>query len=364
MSAQKTVLILGNSSAGLYDFRNELIQELLKEYRVIASLPDTVKTDLLKEEGVIVEETPLSRRGVNPFQDFRLLLAYRKLLKKYRPDLVLTYTIKPNCYGGMACRLAKVPYIATVTGLGSTFQKEGLLLTLVQTLYRIGLGNCACVFFQNEENRQVFHEAGLVSGRERLVSGSGVNVDYWKALPYPEHEETRFLFVGRLMKEKGIEEYFRAAETLHTDHIIFEICGYCDEDYQEELDRLTEEGAIEYLGFHPDMRPYYANCDAVVLPTYHEGMSNVLMEASACARPVLASNISGCREIVDHTHTGYTFTPRSDEELTRTIRRFLLQNRSFHAKMGLAAREKMVREFDRRRVAAAYMEEIHRILNG
>ena len=362
MSGQKTVLILGNSSAGLYDFRNELIQELRKEYRVVVSVPDTVKTDLLKEEGVIVEETPLSRRGVNPLQDLQLLHSYRKLIRRHHPDLVLTYTIKPNCYGGMACRRAKVPYITTVTGLGSTFQKEGLLLTLVQFLYRNGLKDSSCVFFQNEENRQVFHEAGLVSGREKLVSGSGVNVEYWEPIPYPQHEETRFLFVGRVMKEKGIEEYFKAAEALHTDHIIFEICGYCDEDYQEKLDRLSEEGVIEYLGFHPDMKPYYANCDAVVMPTYHEGMSNVLMEASACARPVLASNISGCREVVDHTHTGYTFTPRSSEELIRAIRRFLLQNRAFHAKMGLAAREKMVREFDRRKVAAAYMEEVRRVL--
>ena len=359
MSEQKTVLILGNSSGGLYDFRNELIRELLKEYRVVASLPDTVKTDLLKEEGAVVEQTAINRRGVNPLQDFRLLLAYRKLLKKYHPDLVLTYTIKPNCYGGMACRMAKVPYLATVTGLGSTFQKEGVLLALVQQLYRMGLRRASCVFFQNEENRHVFHEAGLLSGRDRLVSGSGVNVEYWTPIPYPDREETKFLFVGRVMKEKGIEEFFRAAEVLHTDRVRFLICGYCDEDYQEQLERLSGEGVIEYLGFHPDMREFYADCDAVVLPTYHEGMSNVLMEASACARPVLASNISGCREIVDHTKTGYTFTPRSSEDLIRTIRRFLRQNRAFHASMGIAARAKMEREFDRRKVAAAYMEEVH-----
>lgn len=358
----KTIMILANSSGGLYDFRNELIQELLKQYQVVASLPDTVKTDLLEQEGVLVEYTPLNRRGVNPVQDLELIHSYEKLMKRYHPDLVITYTIKPNCYGGLVCSKMGIPYISTITGLGSTFQKSGPLLSLVEHLYHEGLKKAACVFFQNEENRQIFQRLGLLSGAHRLVMGSGVNVDKWQPYPYPETDVTNFLFVGRVMKEKGIDEFFRAAEVLHSEKIVFSICGYCDEDYQAELDERTKRGEIVQLGFHPDMHEFYRDCSAVVMPTYHEGMSNVLMEASACARPVIASNISGCREIFEEGVTGIGFAPRSAEELIDALKKFLTLDRSERAAMGEAARQKMVDEFDRRKVVGAYMEEIAKAL--
>ncbi len=364
MSDKKTILILANSSGGLYDFRNELLQKLLQEYQVVASLPDTVKTDLLEQEGIIVEMTPINRRGMNPLQDLQLLKDYQRLLRKYRPALVLTYTIKPNVYGGYACKKANVPYISTITGLGSTFQKSGPLLFLVERMYYIGLQKAACVFFQNEENRQIFRRGGLVSGKDRLVAGSGVNTKVWQELPYPEGEKTRFLYVGRVMKEKGIEEFFQAAEALHSDKVTFGICGYCDEDYQSELDERTSRGEIVQLGFHPDMHEYYGGCSAVVLPTWHEGMSNVLMEASACGRPVIASNISGCREIYEDGVTGYGFAPHSAGELIRTLKHFLTLDRNQRAAMGRAARQKMVAQFDREQVAEAYLEEIRAAIAG
>lgn len=358
MSEKKTVLILANSSGGLYDFRNELVLKLLERYKVVASLPDTVKTQLLEQEGVVVEMTKINRRGMNPLQDLQLLHAYKKLVRKYKPSLVLTYTIKPNVYGGYVCRKAGIPYIPTITGLGSTFQKSGPLLMLVERMYYEGLKKASCVFFQNEENRLIFRRAGLIHGKDRLVPGSGVNLKVWQPLPYPEGEGTNFLYVGRVMKEKGIEEFLRAAEVLHSEQVTFAICGYCDEDYQEELDARSLRGEIVQLGFHPDMHDYYKACSAVVMPTWHEGMSNVLMEASACARPVIASNISGCREIFEDGVTGYGFAPHSANELIRTLRHFLTINRSQRAAMGEAARQKMVEEFDREKVAAAYLEEI------
>ena len=364
MRDKKTILILANSSGGLYDFRNELVQKLLEEYRVVASLPDTVKTDLLEQEGVIVEMTKINRRGMNPVQDLKLLRDYKRLVRKYKPALVLTYTIKPNVYGGYVCRREGIPYVPTITGLGSTFQKSGLLLMLVERMYHEGMKKASCVFFQNEENRQIFRRNGLIGGRDRLVPGSGVNTKVWKAIPYPEGEKTCFLYVGRVMKEKGIEEFFQAAQVLHSEQVIFAICGYCDEDYQAELNERSSRGEIVQLGFHPDMHEYYGSCSAVVLPTWHEGMSNVLMEASACGRPVIASNISGCREIYEDGVTGYGFAPHSANELIRTLRHFLTLNRSQRAAMGTAAREKMVEEFDREKVVSAYLEEIHQAVAG
>ncbi len=356
----KNVLILANSSGGLYDFRNELVLELAKEYHVVASLPDTVKTALLEEEGVEIVHTPINRRGVNPFQDFKLLMNYKALLKKYDPAMVITYTIKPNVYGGMACAAAGVPYISTVTGLGSAFEKKGIFLQLIQLLYRYGMRKASCVFFQNRENRDIFMNAGLISGPTKMVPGSGVNVETHSFEPYPESDITQFLYVGRMMKEKGIRELLDAAEALHGDKVVFVLLGYCDEDWEKILEEKQSEGVIIHVPFNTNVHEFYRRASAVVMPTYHEGMSNVLMEASATGRPVIATNISGCREIFDDGVTGIGFAPRSSEALIQALKRFLTLKRSERAQMGAAAREKMIREFDRHQVAADYMEEIRK----
>ena len=314
----KKILILANSSGGLYDFRNELVEKLLKEYRVSVSLPDEVRTRELADEGCKVIHTPINRRGVNPAEDFRLLLNYRKLLKEEKPDLVLTYTIKPNIYGGFCCRRMKIPYLVTVTGLGSTFQKQGLLLKMIVTM---------------SLQRHPFEED-------------------------PKEGLTRFLFVGRMMREKGIEELLEAAEVLHGPEVVFELLGYCDEDYQDRLDDCERKGCIRQLGFHPDVHEYLKQSSALVLPTYHEGMSNVLMEAAATGRPVIATNVSGCKEIFEEGVTGFGCEPKSGGELIRALQKFLALSRQERAAMGRRAREKMEREFDREKVVKDYYEEI------
>lgn len=359
----KKVLILANSSGGLYDFRNELVQRLLLKYEVTVSLPDEVRTKELAEEGCKVVHTPINRRGVNPAEDFKLLLAYRRLLKEEKPDLTLTYTIKPNIYGGFCCRMMKIPYIATVTGLGSTFQKQGIFLKLITTMYRMGLKKAECIFFQNRENQGIFEKYHIRGKKSKLVSGSGVNLKRHCFEPYPEEDKVRFLYVGRMMREKGIEELLEAAKQLHDDDTEFELLGYPDEDYQDRLDSYEKEGYIIQLGFDPDVHAYIRNASALVLPTYHEGMSNVLMEASATGRPVIATNISGCREIFEEGITGFGCEPKSSEDLIRALKKFLKLSKEERAAMGQRAREKMEREFDREKVADAYMEEIETIQN-
>lgn len=359
----KKVLILANSSGGLYDFRNELVQRLLLKYEVTVSLPDEVRTKELAEEGCKVVHTPINRRGVNPAEDFKLLLAYRKLLKEEKPDLTLTYTIKPNIYGGFCCRMMRIPYIATVTGLGSTFQKQGIFLKLITTMYRLGLKKAECIFFQNRENREIFEKYHIRGKKSKLVSGSGVNLKRHCFEPYPEDDQVRFLYVGRMMREKGIEELLEAAKQLHDDDTEFALLGYPDEDYQDRLDAYEKEGYIKQLGFDPDVHVYIKNASALVLPTYHEGMSNVLMEASATGRPVIATNISGCKEIFEEGVTGFSCEPKSSEDLIRALKKFLKLSREERAVMGQKARQKMEREFDREKVVHAYMEEIETIQN-
>lgn len=355
-------MILANSSGGLYDFRNELVEKLLAEGEVAASLPDEVKTKELSEEGCKIISTPINRRGVNPVEDIRLFWSYLKLIKQEKPDLVLTYTIKPNIYGGFCCRVMKVPYLVTVTGLGTTFQKEGLLRKMIVTMYRVGLKKAECVFFQNKENREIFEKFHIRGKSSKLVKGSGVNLERHRQEEYPRRKAVKFLYIGRMMKEKGIMELLEAARELHSEKVSFELLGYCDEDLQELLDEYEAKGVLKQLGFDPQVQKYLKDCSALILPTYHEGMSNVLMEASAAGRPVIATDISGCREIFEEGVTGFGCKPGDAGDLIRALRRFLELSAKEKAVMGQRAREKMEREFDRQKVVQDYLEEIKKIL--
>lgn len=358
----KKVLVLTNSSGGLYDFRGEFIEALCQKYEVHVSMPDDVKEKELKDLGCHILKTPINRRGINPFEDLKLYRAYGKMMKEIKPDLAVTYTIKPNIYGGLAAGMKKIPYIATITGLGGAFDRTGLLLKLIVGMYRAGLRRAACVFFQNEENKGIFQSMGITAKRTRMVMGSGVSLEKHTYEPYPEREETHFLFVGRVMKERGILEYIEAAKRLHSDRIFFDIMGYCDEDYQELLDDLEKEGVIRQIGFHTQVHEYLAAADAIVVASFHEGMSNALIEGAATGRAVIASNISGCKEAFEEGVTGFGFTPGKPVELIDAMEKFLSLSTQERAAMGRRGREKMEREFDRKLVTAAYMEEVSRIL--
>ena len=359
----KKVLILANSSSGLYDFRNELVKSLLNEYEVVASLPDDDMTKELSDEGVRVVHTDINRHGMNPLQDIGLFKSYRDLLKTEKPDVVLTYTIKPNVYGGFACRMAKIPYISTITGLGTAFQHEGMLKKLVVTMYRTGLKGAECVFFQNSENKRIFEENKICNGKTKLVNGSGVDLEVHTALDYPQDDgKTQFLYIGRNMKDKGTDELLEAACYFKDDdNVSFKLLGYNDGDYEDILNEYASKGIIKLHGFDKDVTPHLAECSAVVLPTYHEGMSNVLQEASASARPVIATDIPGCREIFDDGVTGIACKPRDAQSLIDAIKRFLALTHDERVIMGKKGREKVKREFDRHIITKEYVEEVRRI---
>ena len=356
------ILILTNFSGGLYDFRNEFVKALLAKHEVFISLPDDVKTKELREEGAKIIQTPINRRGVNPVEDLKLCRCYCNIIKEIKPDLVATYTIKPNIYGGFCARMLKVPYIATITGLGGAFDRKGLFLQLIIRMYRAGLRSAECIFFQNRENREIFGNFHIKAKKDRMVMGSGVNLERHVFEPYPEREETHFLFVGRVMKERGILEFLEAAKALHSDKIFFDILGYCEEDYQKTLEELEEQGVIRQLGFHTEVHPYLTDASAIVIASFHEGMSNALIEAAATGRPVIASKISGCLEAFEEGKTGFGFNPGSAEELIQAMEKFLALPYEKRAEMGLEARQKMEREFDRKLVTAAYMDEVKTIL--
>lgn len=355
------VLILCNSLGGLYEFRKELVQELTKQYQVYISAPDEKHKEELEAVGCQVLFTAINRRGMNPIQDMGLFLSYRKLLKTIRPDVILTYTIKPNIYGGLAARLDRIPYITNITGLGTTFERGGMLQKMVVAMYRMGIGKAACVFFQNGTNRQVFQTHNIHGKKDRLVNGSGVNTANHPLQPYPLHEKPSFLFVGRLMKEKGVEEFFHCVETFR-EQADFHIIGYAEEDYEARMQALVEKGNLFFRGYQTEVDRFYGQCDAVLVPSYHEGMSNVLLEAASCARPVLASNIPGCKEGIEDAVTGFLFEARSAQAMEDAIRKFLSLSQEERKEMGLRGREKMVREFERSQVVQAYLEEIGQVI--
>lgn len=357
------ILVLTNSSGGLYDFRNEFMQAMLAEHEVYVSMPDDVKEKELAAEGCRIIKTAINRRGVNPVEDLKLYRAYGGLMKRIHPDLVVTYTIKPNIYGGFAAARRRIPYIATITGLGGAFDRTGLFLKVIVAMYRAGLKRAACVFFQNEENRGIFQRFGITAKKTRMVMGSGVSLERHRYEPYPDSEETHFLFVGRVMKERGILEYIEAAKKLHSDKIFFEIMGYCDEDYQDMLDELEREGVVRQIGFHTEVHPYLSAASAIVVASFHEGMSNALIEAAATGRPVIASNISGCLEAFEEGKTGFGFTPGHAEELIGAMQKFLSLSVVERAEMGRKGREKMEREFDRKFITGEYMDEVRQILS-
>lgn len=357
-------LILANSSSGLYDFRNELLVGLMEEgYEIVISLPDDLKVKELKDEGCRVVHTDINRRGVNPIQDMALLRAYKSLIKKEKPDVVITYTIKPNIYGGYVCRRLKVPYVSTITGLGTTFERGGVLLKLIVAMYKISLKKCSCLFFQNDENRKIFESHGIRAVKHVTVNGSGVNLDKHTKEAFPGHTDavTRFLYIGRLMTEKGSNEYIEAAKALHEKHgnkVSFAAVGYCEDEFKPIADKAVAEGYLKVIPYQKDIHPYMKEADAIVHPSYHEGMSNVLMEAAATGRPVIASNISGCREVVDDGVSGILFSPRSKEALIEALEKFLNLDTAARADMGKAARTLVEQKFDRRSIILTYIEEI------
>lgn len=358
------VLILANFSSGLYDFRNETVKALLEENEVFISLPDDAKTKELTEEGAYIIKTPLNRRGVNPLEDLKLYRCYSNIIRELQPDIVMTYTIKPNIYGGFCAGRRKVPYISTITGLGGAFDRKGLFLHMIIMMYRAGLRKAEYIFFQNQENRDIFRRFRIAGKKDRLVMGSGVNLERHVYEPYPDRDETHFLFVGRVMKDKGILEYISAARKLHSDKVFFDILGFCEEDYQEMLEELEREGVVRQLGFHTEVHSYLSDASAIVIASYHEGMSNALIEAAATGRPVIASNISGCREAFEEGKTGYGFTPGNAEELIAAMKKFIGLTYKERAHMGMEARKKMEKEFDRKQVTSAYMEAVNEILRN
>ncbi len=358
----KRVLILANHILGIYSFRRELVTRLINDgYEVYIAAPEHEKMSYFTDMGCKCIETPVNRRGTNPISDVKLLMNYFKIVSRVNPKIVLTYTIKPNIYGGLVSRVLGKPYIANITGLGTVVENKSALQSLTLFLYKFALKKANCIFFQNKANQNFFKNKNISVKKHRLIPGSGVNLEHFELLDYPNDKTIEFLFIARIMKEKGIDQYLEAAEQIKKKypHTVFHILGNCDDEYIGKLKEMQDRGIILYHGRQDDVREFHKLAHCTIHPTYYpEGMSNVLLESAACGRPIITTDRAGCREIVDNEVTGFVVEQKNSQDLIEKIEKFLKLNQEDKKKMGLAGRRKVEKEFDRQIVIDAYINEI------
>lgn len=369
---KKKILIIANLDVGLYNFRRELLEALLKEfYEVHIALPDGEFVPRMVQMGCIFHETKLERRGMNPFHELQLIRRYRQIIKEVGPDVALTYTIKPNLYGGMILASKKIPYITNITGLGTAVEGDGLLQKLTIRMYRHAMRGVSCLFFQNKANEAYFTAKKIAPGKHRLIPGSGVNLERFTYLPYPEEDKpVSMLFISRVLKEKGIEQFLGMAEVIKQEYpqTEFHILGFCEDDesapdsYRSRIRELENRGIVRFEGMQEDIRPFLRDAQCTVHPTFYpEGMSNVCLESAASGRPVITTDRPGCRDTITNHETGLLIKEQDTEDLIRAVREFLTLPYENRRQMGLLARQKMEREFDRRLVVESYIQELQRI---
>ncbi len=369
----KRVLVLANNDVGLYKFRKELLSELLvpgsyltdrsgDKCEVFISLPNGEFVPDMIAMGCKFIDTPMERHGMNPIQELKLLRMYKKIIKEVQPDIVFSYTIKPNLYGAMACHSLKVSCIMNITGLGTAVENGGLTQKITLCLYRLALPGAKKVFFQNQENRQFFVDRKLAMGKHDMLPGSGVNLDNYKVSEYPSNETIEFVFISRIMKEKGIDQYLAAAKYLREKYpqTRFHICGFCEPEYDGELQKYVDDGTVIYHGLVKDIAAIHKMTHCTVHPTYYpEGLSNVLLEASACGRPIITTDRSGCREVINDGVNGYVVKQKDSADLIEKLEKFINLPYEQKKAMGLAGRVKVEREFDRKIVVKKYLEELN-----
>ena len=362
--------MIGNCYTSIVHFRRELIQELVSSgYDVWMAFPNHSHgeqengEESSKELGCKFVELYIDRRSTRISKEIALLRRIFQLLREIRPDCTLLFTIKPNIYGGVASIFLRVPFIVNITGLGSGIN-DSLRGKLLLRSYISICNRANRVFFQNTHDMELFRKRGLSNPKTDLLPGSGVNLSRYSFADYPCGDNTVFLYDARIMREKGIDEYLYVA-SMYKDRsdIQFYVCGDCEDDYSSILSELVENKTIKYFGRVSDVRPLIKECNCIVIPSfYNEGVSNCLLEAASCGRPIVTTDHAGCREVVDDGVTGFLVKPADKKNLKRIIEKFIDMPAKERKEMGKQAREKMEREFSREIVVNMYMKAIKEII--
>lgn len=362
----KKILILSNHFITLYNFRKELITRLVADgHEIYISMPKAKDNSFFINMGCSVIETPIDRRGINPIKDIKLIRNYIKIMKRIKPDIIFSYTIKPNIYGSIASNLTKIRQVSNITGTGATFIRQNLISEVAKILYKISIKKSYKVFFQNTGDKEFFVKNKLVKSNYSVLPGSGVNLDQYQVHDILSNNETNFIFIGRIMEIKGIDEYLECARIIKEQfpNTNFYVAGFIEEErYKNTLELYHEKGIINYLGFQKDINKWIEKCHCIILPSHGgEGVPNVLLESAAMGRVCIASDISGSNDVIDDGITGYLFEPKNANELTNMVRKILALDTENLIKMGLAGRKKIEKQFDREIVIDMYLNEIRNL---
>lgn len=366
------IVLTVNTAWNILNFRRPLVEALLADGHPVTVLaPRDGSETQLEALGCGFVHLAMDRTGLNPVRDLALALRLRQHFRALAPDVILGFTIKNNLFGALAARSLRVPFVPTVTGLGTAFLGGGLLSALARMLYRAAFAGLPAVFFQNRDDRDMFLARRLVAREQaRILPGSGVDLDRFAPRPPPPaDEEIGFLMIARLLRDKGIFEYVEAARLLRARGLRarFAVLGAVGSENRTavraaQLQAWREEGAIEYLGTVDDVRPHIARAHCVVLPSYREGAPRTLIEAAAMARPAIASDVPGCTAVVQDGVTGLLCAPKSAEALASAMARFAGLNAGERRRMGTAARVRMEQEFAVEVVIDQYREAIRELI--
>ncbi len=366
------VFFSSHTTWNLVNFRGGIVRELVArgfDVYFLAPNDDTIQT--AGQVGATAIPAPINTGGTNPLEDLRLVAFYRKLLRTHKPIAIMNFNVKPVIYGTMGGWLAGVPAINTITGIGTSLEGSRIRAAIIKALYKFSLNRSRHVFFQNQEHFEMFRDAGLVNpAKVSMVSGSGVNLDHYPVMEMPGDTAPVFLLVARVLTAKGIYEYAEAARAIRKDHPAarFVLIGehYADRAEsvkREDLDQWVNEGIIEYHG-RQEVLPWIKQAHCIVLPSYSEGLPRSLLEAASCGRPIVATNISGCREVVVENVNGLFCEPRNGPSLEKTIRQFIALGYSRWLDMAAQSRQIAEKRFDERMVVKQYIDEITRLIDS
>jgi glycosyltransferase involved in cell wall biosynthesis len=367
------ILIVSNTSWYLRNFRLGLIRSLLERgYEVSILSPKDESSANLQDAGCRHIHLEMDNKSVNPISDLVMKRRLSKLYGEISPNLILHYTIKPVIYGSLAAAKLGIPFINNVTGLGTAFIKTNWLTWLVKGLYRLSQKNADRVLFQNADDRELFVSERLIPENvpQEVIPGTGIDTDYFSPQPYPESNSITFLLIARMLWDKGVGEFVEAGRQIKSEFndVRFQLLGFLDVSNRtaisrEQMQVWVDEGIIEYLGATDDVRPYIREAHCVVLPSYREGLPRTLLEAAAIGRPIIATDVTGCREVVDHSVNGYLCKERDANDVSEKMKDMINLSTDERREMGLKGRKKMEENFDEKSVVQKIVNRIESVLN-
>lgn len=363
------IAVVLNTSWNIYNFRLNLIKALFEQgHEVVAVAPKDEYTSKLIDLGCQYEEVKMDSRGANPIKDMALTYELFKIYKRVKPDAILHYTIKPNIYGTIAASRLKIPVINNVCGLGTAFLKQNLISKIAIALYKFAFRFPELIYFQNTDDKKFFVDSKIVkSNKIDVLPGSGIDLKRFVPAPVETtpNKPFTFLLISRLIHDKGIVEYIEAIKLLRAKGVKarFEILGQIDEEHmraipRELIDGWINEGLVDYLGTTDDVRPHINNSDCVVLPSYREGTPKSLIEAASSARPIVATNVAGCNNIVHDKVNGLLCNLMDEQDLADKMETMYNTDQATRVAMGSAGRKIAESRFDEKIVIDKYLSAI------